>query len=89
MITLGECFLEENLEILTADLRPKENEWIVVKYDPYKMPVSVIKNYIDYLGKKFGEHVVAVPDDVTIMKDNKDVFIKAFENILEGLKSEE
>jgi len=81
--------LEENLEILVADLQPKENEWIVVKYDPYKMPVSVIKNYMDYLGKKFGEHVVAVPNDMQIMKDDKDVYIKAFENILEWLKSEE
>lgn len=88
MNILGEYFLEEKIEVMVADLQPKENEWIVVKYNPYEMPVSVIKNYMDYLGKKFGEHVIAVPNDLEIMKGDKDKYIKAFENILEWLKNE-
>lgn len=81
--------MEENIEILVADLQPKENEWVVVKYDPYKTTVSVLENFADYLYKKFGEHVIVIPNDIQIMKEDKDVYIKVFENILELLKSEE
>lgn len=82
--------MEDKFEVLVADLQPKENEWVVCKYKYPSLSQKEQKDIVDYLGSKFGEHVVLIPDScVELKKYHREHLIKAFENILEWLKSNE
>lgn len=81
--------MEDKLEILVADLQPKENEWVVCKYK-YPLSQQDQKDIADYLKSKFGERAMVIPDSCAELKKyHKEQLIKAFENILEWLKSDE